>query len=155
MNGRRNQRIFDDKMSCLSDLSSVITMNMHWYGRFTGHMQCFSDFLTLISIPGGYCSCLWSWLWWLWFLTVRQFIDLPYINLPGWETVCSCFSHSSARLQHTPEGFTYPLGLITSLPRLHLDRSPYTQTLKDKMKIFFFFFTFFFYEFCLELDAET
>lgn len=24
----------------------------------------------------GYCSCLWSWLWWLWFLNARQFIDL-------------------------------------------------------------------------------
>lgn len=55
---------------------------------------------SLLSLfPGGYCSCLWSWLWWLWFLNARQFIDLPHVNLPGWETICGWWHVSCIHLR--------------------------------------------------------
>lgn len=73
----------------LFDLWSIITLTMHWYDSDLLFICRVSLTSSLLS-PSlrGCCSCLWSWLWWRWFLSARQFIDLPRVNLPGWETIC-------------------------------------------------------------------
>ncbi len=94
--------LFDDKVKRL--------FNSWWYGLlFICKVSLTSP---LLSSPlGGYCSCLWSWLWWLWFLNARQFIDLPPVNLPGWETICGQWHVSCVHLHtfrthiHTNPGF--------------------------------------------------
>lgn len=111
--------LFDDKANCLFDSRSVITLNMHWGLLFICRVSLTSSLLS--PSLRGYCSCLWSWLWWLWFPNARQFIDLPRVNLPGWETICGRWHVLCVHLRtfgtHTHTHWIYISNQLHSAPR--------------------------------------